>query len=66
MSGLSLSKVSASMLIKEFCGGKAGWNDGAVFIKTDLVVLVQFSELLINRSSSTMMKSGDDVTVSSL
>ena len=37
VSGLSSSKVSVcSMLIKEFCGGKAGWNDRAVFIKTDL------------------------------
>ena len=36
VSGLSSSKVSAcSMLIKEFCGGKAGWNDRAVFIETD-------------------------------
>ena len=36
VSGLSSSKVSAcSMLIKEFCGGKAGWNDRAVFIETN-------------------------------
>ena len=38
VSGLSSSKVSASsMLIKEFCKGKAGWNDRAVFIETDLI-----------------------------
>ena len=37
VSGLSSSVVSVcSMLIKEFCGGKAGWNDRAIFIKTDL------------------------------
>ena len=36
VSGLSSSKVSAcSMLIKEFCGGKAGWNDRAIFIETN-------------------------------
>ena len=36
VSGLSSSKVSACiMLIKEFCGGKAGWNDRAVFIEID-------------------------------
>ena len=36
VSGLSSSKVSAySMLIKEFCRGKAGWNDRAVFIETN-------------------------------
>ena len=36
VSGLSSSKVSASsMLIKEFCGGKAGWNDRSLFIETD-------------------------------
>ena len=23
-------------MIKEFCGGQAGWNDRAVFIETDL------------------------------
>ena len=37
-SGLSSSKVSASsMLMKEFCGGKAGWNDRAIFIVTDVM-----------------------------
>ena len=36
VSVLSSSKVSAcSMLIEEFCGGKAGWNDRATFIETD-------------------------------
>ena len=24
------------MLIKEFCGGKAGWNDRVIVIETDL------------------------------
>ena len=37
VSGLSSSKVSVcSLLIKEFCGGKAGWNDRAIFIETHL------------------------------
>ena len=34
--GLSSSNESAcSLMIKEFCGGKAGWNDRAVFIETE-------------------------------
>ena len=37
VSGLSSSKMLAfSMLIKEFCGGQAWWNDRAIFIETDL------------------------------
>ena len=36
VSGLSSSKVLVcSLTIKEFCGGKAGWNDSAIFIKTE-------------------------------
>ena len=36
VSGFSSSKVSACrLIIKEFCGGKAGWNDGAIFIETE-------------------------------
>ena len=36
VSGLSPSEVSAcSLMIKEFCGGKAGWNDRAIFIETE-------------------------------
>ena len=36
VSGLSSSKVSVcSLFIKEFCGGKPGWNDRTVFIETD-------------------------------
>ena len=37
VSGLSSSKVSAcSSMIKEFCEGKAGWTDRAIFTETDL------------------------------
>ena len=37
VSGLSPSKVSVcSLIMKEFCGSKAGWNDRAIFIETDL------------------------------
>ena len=36
VSGLFFSKVSpCSLIIKWFCGGKAGWNDEAIFIKTE-------------------------------
>ena len=36
-------------MIKEFCGGKAGWNDRAIFIKTDLkpCVLIRSGRFLI-------------------
>ena len=37
VSGQSSSKVSeCSLVIKEFCGGKAGCNNRAIFIETDL------------------------------
>ena len=35
-----------------------------LMLTTAVLVLVQFCELLISRSSSAVMKSGDDVTVS--
>ena len=37
VSGLFSSKASVySLKMKEFCRGKAGWNDSAIFIETDL------------------------------
>ena len=37
VSGLcSLKVLACSLMIKEFCGGKARWNDRAIFIETDL------------------------------
>ena len=48
VSGLSSSKVSVcSMLIKEFCGGKAGRNDRAIFIDTDASVWIRISRILM-------------------
>ena len=36
VSGLSYSNESpCSLMIKEFCRGKAGWNDRAIFIETE-------------------------------
>ena len=36
VSGLSSFNESAcSLMIKEFCGGMAGWNDRAVFTETE-------------------------------
>ena len=42
VSGLASSKLLAcSLMIKEFCGGKAGWNDRAKFIQTVLQASVR-------------------------
>ena len=43
-------------MIKEFCGGKAGWNDRAIFIETVLQASVQNQSVATLRSVKSMAK----------
>ena len=66
-------KVSEfSLMMKEFCGGKAGWNDRAIFIETDLVpasnaeadASLGFSNLWHKQSQNALPSALSDIQLS--
>ena len=65
VSGLCSSEVSVrSMLIKEFCGGKACWNHIAIFIETDASVRIRIGRILM--FSNLWQKEGQNALPSSI